>query len=234
MTLSVLGIIPARAGSRGLPGKNIAPVCGQPLIVYSLDAARGASRLARTVVSTDGEDIAAVCRAHGGDVPFIRPADLARDETPTLPVLIHVLDRLEGSYDAVMVLQPTSPLRLSKDIDEAIRMLEEDTEADSVISVVEVGDAHPARMKRMKDGVLEDLPFSEEFEGQRRQDLPQLYLRNGAIYLTRTRVLREQLSLKGNRCLAYVMPRERSVNIDDALDLIFAQALIAAGSTDHG
>ena len=224
--LRVLGVIPARGGSRGLPGKNIAPVAGKPLLAYTLEAARAAAGRARCVLSSDDETILRVAREWGGDVPFVRPAELATDEAPMLPVLLHALDHVPGPFDAVMILQPTTPLRRPEDIDAAIRLLADDPAADAVISVVKVGDHHPARMKSIRDGVLVDPPFAELFEGQRRQELPELYLRNGAIYLTRTRVLREERSLKGRRCLAYVMPEERSVNIDGALDLLLAEAVL--------
>ena len=227
--LQVLGVIPARGGSKGLPGKNVAPLAGKPLIAYTIEAARAATRLTRCVVSTDSESIRQVACAWGGDAPFVRPADLASDEAPMLPVVLHALASVPGIFDAAMILQPTSPLRRPEDIDAAIRLLEDDPAADAVISVVKVGDHHPARMKSLRDGVLIDPPFAELFEGQRRQELPELFLRNGAIYLTRTRVLREERSLKGRRCRAYVMPEERSVNVDRPIDLMLAAALLAAG-----
>lgn len=223
--MKVLGIIPARGGSKGVPGKNIALLHGLPVIAYSIQAAK-ASRLSRTIISTDSEEIARLSLQHGGDVPFLRPAELAKDDTPTLPVLIHALDAIGEAPDAVMILQPTSPLRRGSDIDAAITMLEQNASADSVISVVPVGDHHPARMKMIRDGELIDPPFAELVEGQRRQDLSALYLRNGAIYLTRTGVLRGQKSLKGNRCLAYVMPEERSLNIDTPYDLRLADLIL--------
>jgi CMP-N-acetylneuraminic acid synthetase len=224
--LKVLGLIPARGGSKAIPDKNIVTVNGKPLIAYTILAAAEAKRLTRFIVSTDSERIAAVCLKLGSEVPFLRPTELARDDTPTLPVVLHALDYLKEAYDAVMILQPTSPLRSSDDIDSAVQMLEADPMADSVISVLKVGDNHPARMKFIHDGVLVDPPFAEKIEGQRRQDLPELYLRNGAIYLTRTTVIREQGSLKGKKSLALVMPEIRSVNIDFPIDLVVAEALL--------
>jgi len=225
MSMRVLGVIPARGGSKGLPGKNILPLDGIPIICHSLRAA-ARSQLDRVIVSTDSEEIAAVARACGGDVPFLRPAELALDDTPTLPVLLHALDMLAEEYDAVMILQPTSPLRATEDIDNALQLLENDPEADSVISVVRVGDFHPARMKQVRDGVLIDPPFAERAEGQRRQDLPVLYIRNGAVYLTKTSVLRGMHSLKGGKSLAYIMPEDRSVNIDTPLDYLVAEVVL--------
>jgi CMP-N,N'-diacetyllegionaminic acid synthase len=198
---------------------------GLPLICYSIREA-ALSALTRTIVTTDSEEIARIARDCGGDIPFIRPSTLAEDDTPTLPVILHALDQLEKSFDAVMVLQPTSPLRTSTDIDTAISLLESDHSADSVISVVKVSDHHPARMKLLCEGVLYDPPFAEEIEGQRRQDLPDYYLRNGAIYLTRIQTLHQQLSFKGKRSKGYQMPEDRSVNIDSELDFILAEAII--------
>ena len=224
--MRVLGIIPARGGSKAIPDKNIVLICGKPLICYTIEAAQKSRLLTRCIVSTDSEKIADVCRKAGADIPFMRPSELAGDDAPTLPVLLHALDALQEAYDAVMILQPTSPLRLTLDIDNSIDLLSNNSYADSVISVVKVGDHHPARMKFIEKGYLMDPPFAEAFEGQRRQDLHPCYLRNGAIYLTRTKVMREQRTLKGERCLAYVMPEDRSVNIDSHLDVKMAQTLI--------
>lgn len=221
----VLGIIPARGGSKGIKKKNLAPLVGKPLIAYSIESALAANSLHRTIVSTDSDEIAEVCKALGADVPFMRPAVLAQDDTPTLPVIQHALDTLQDTFDAVMILQPTSPFRSPADIDAAVEMLAANADADSVISVVKVGDNHPARMKLIRDGWLVDPSFAEETEGQRRQDLPEMFLRNGAIYLTRTEVIMKRNSLKGNRSLAYVMPEFRSVNIDSEMDLLVAKAV---------
>jgi CMP-N-acetylneuraminic acid synthetase len=223
--MRVLGVIPARGGSKGVPGKNIRPLHGLPLICYSICTA-ASSALARTIVTTDSPDIARAAIACGGDIPFMRPTELAADDTPTLPVILHALDVLQENFDAVMILQPTSPLRTSEDIDAAISLLAGDPSADAVISVVKVSDHHPARMKILRDGVLYDPPFMEEVEGLRRQDLPEYYLRNGAVYLTRTAVLWEQQSFKGRKCLGYLMPEDRSVNIDSELDFMLVNAIL--------
>ena len=231
--LKVLAIIPARGGSKGIKRKNLVPLSGKPLIVYSIEAALLSQRLTRIIVSTDSEEIAEISRIHGADVPFLRPAALAEDDTPTLPVIQHAIGIVGGSYDAVMILQPTSPLRSSADIDGAIDLLAKNAEADSVISVVKVGDNHPARMKLIRDGWLIDPSFAEEIEGQRRQDLPEFYLRNGAIYLSRMDVIMRQNSFKGTKCMAYVMPEIRSVNIDSDMDLILARAIVAEGQNER-
>lgn len=224
--MNVLGIITARGGSKGIPRKNIIPVGGKPLLQYTADAARAARRLTRVVLSTDDPEIAEVGRRCGVEVPFLRPPELARDDTPTLPVIQDVLRRLEAAgehYDAVLILQPTNPLRRPSDIDGAIELLER-TGADSVISFVEVGEKHPARMKFIDaEGRVLDPPFAEAFEGQRRQDLPRLYLREGSIYLSRRAVILEKNSIKGDDCRAWLIPPERAINLDTPFDLFLLE-----------
>ncbi len=225
----VLGVVTARGGSKGIPRKNLALVAGKSLLAYTAEAALAARRLSRVVLSTDDEEIAAVGRRLGLDVPFIRPAELARDDTPTVPVIQDIVRRLEATgdrYDALFILQPTNPLRTAADIDGAIDLLER-TGADSVISFVDVGERHPARMKLVDaEGRVTDPPFAEVFEGQRRQELSKLYLRDGAVYVTRRDVLMEQNSVKGRDCRAWIMPPERAWNIDSPLDLYIVEQLL--------
>src|SRR5712691_3013598 len=144
--IRVLGLIPARGGSKGVPRKNICMVAGKPFLQYTAEAALGALRLDRIVLSTEDDEIAEVGRRCGAEVPFLRPASLAQDTTPMLPVVQHAIRMLEAAgdhFDAVCLLQPTNPLRRASDIDDAIDLLER-TQADSVISFVEVSDSHPA------------------------------------------------------------------------------------------
>ena len=227
--MRVLGIVTARGGSKGIPRKNIAPLLGKPLLAYTAEAALSAKRLTRVVLSTEDEEIARIGRQCGLDVPFFRPSELAADDTPTIPVIQDVVRKVEARgerYDAVLILQPTNPLRRPEDIDGAIELLEA-SGADSVISFVDVGEKHPARMKFVTpDGRVTDPPFAEAFEGQRRQDLPKLYLREGSIYLTRRSVLTEQNSLKGNDCRAWIIPPERYCNIDTPFDLFLAEQML--------
>ncbi len=231
--MRVLGLVPARGGSKGVPRKNIRLLGGKPLLQYTAEAALAARSLARVVLSTEDEEIAAVGRACGLDVPFMRPAELARDDTPSLPVVQHALRWLEAAgdrYDAVCLLQPTTPLRRAEDIDGAVELLER-TGADSVISFVDVGEKHPARMKYIEaDGRVIDPPFAEQFEGQRRQDLPKLYLREGSIYLTRVSVIMEQGSFKGHDCRAWLIPPERACNIDSLFDFFIAEQMLRRSS----
>jgi CMP-N,N'-diacetyllegionaminic acid synthase len=227
--MKVLGVVPARGGSKGIPRKNLVPLRGKPLLAYTAEAALAAKSLTRTVLSTEDEEIARVGRSYGLDVPFLRPQELALDNTPSIPVIQDVVRRLEAGgevYDAIFILQPTNPLRSVNDIDGSIELLER-TGADSVISFVDVGEKHPARMKFLgPDGRVIDPPFKEQFEGQRRQDLPQLYLRNGAVYVTRRQVLMEHNSVQGRDCRAWIIPEERACNIDTPFDLFLAEQML--------
>jgi len=209
-----------------VPRKNIKPLNGKPLIVYSIEAAL-ASQLTTVVVSTDDEEIAQVARQAGAQVPFMRPAELATDAAKSIPVAQHALTTMEAQtgqpYDALMLLQPTTPYRTTQDINQAIEKLQA-TGADSVISVVDVEGHHPARMKYLEGDKLIDPPFVEAYENQARQELTPMYIRNGAIYLTRRAILLGG-SYKGQDCRAHIMPVQRSVNIDSPQDFAMAQWL---------
>ena len=226
----ILAVIPARGGSKGVERKNIRPICGKPLIAYTIETALAARHfLYRTIVSTDDSAIAAVARDHGADVPFLRPAELAGDKVPTLPVLQHAVSFIEEQDDIkfawVLLLQPTAPLRLLEDIEASLTLAFQNN-CDSVISVVQVFAEHPILMKRIEDNRL--LPYCiEEKEGTRRQDYqPPAYMRNGAIYLTRRDVLMDKNSIWGKVIRPYVMPPERSVSIDSELELKLVELIL--------
>ncbi len=224
--LKVLGIIPARGGSKGIPSKNIKELDGMPLIAYTIRAAIS-SNLTHVIVSTDSQTIAEIAIRYGANVPFLRPDNLATDTASSMPVAIHGLLEMEKlyecQYDAVMLLQPTTPFRTTEDINSAISLLiEKDT--DSVISVVDVGGTHPARMKYLREGLLIDPPFCEEKENQNRQELEPMFIRNGAIYLSKRNVLLKG-TYKGDSCAALIMPNKRSVNIDTIFDFEYAEWL---------
>jgi CMP-N,N'-diacetyllegionaminic acid synthase len=226
--MRVLGVIPARGGSKGIPRKNLVDLGGAPLLWWTASAAL-ASNLSRVVLSTDDPEIARIGRLCGLDVPFSRPAALSSDSASSIDVVIHALDSLGPNldYDAVMMLQPTTPFKTSGDIDHAIELLAS-SGADSVISLVDVGGHHPARMKRIVEGRIEDPSYAEAVENQPRQELEPLAIRNGAIYLTRVATLRTH-SFRGGESRALMMPAERSVNIDTQIDLLTARAILEAG-----
>jgi CMP-N-acetylneuraminic acid synthetase len=230
----ILAVIPARGGSKGVPRKNIRLVDGKPLITYTLEAALAVRhRLHRLIVSTDDAEIAEVAHRYGADVPFMRPAELAGDKVPMIPVLQHAVQMVEAMdnihLDWVLLLQPTAPFRTAEDI-ESVLELAACGGCDSVISVVQVFAVHPILMKRIENDRL--LPFCiEEKEGTRRQDYqPPAYMRNGAIYLTRRAVLMEQNSIWGQVIRPYIMPEERSVSVDSELDLKLAELMLAERS----
>ena len=227
----ILGLIPARGGSKRLPRKNLLPLAGRPLIAWTIAAALAARGIDRVVVSTDDAEIADTARAHGAEVPFMRPAALADDHASGLQVMLHALNELQAAgeqFDFVALLQPTSPLRRTDDIEGAIARLRE-TRGDMVVSVC--ASDHPPEWANTlpPDGALRDF-FRPGIRGVRSQDLPVQYRLNGAIYLYNCRRLLETGSdIMDDNAYAYIMPRERSIDIDTALDLHIAEAILTHG-----
>jgi CMP-N,N'-diacetyllegionaminic acid synthase len=214
--LSTLAIIPARGGSKGLPGKNVIDFCGKPLIAWTIEAAKDSRYVDRVVVSTDDPKIAAVSRQYGADVPFERPPHLASDTASSYDVVLHVLDQL-SDYDLILLLQPTSPLRTAVHIDEALELLVSRA-ADNCISVVAVSE-NPHWMVVLDDQLRIKKFLATEAPVQRRQDLPPLYLPNGAIYISRKTVLKTSGTLIHDGAVAYPMAASVSIDIDDKYDL---------------
>ncbi len=233
--MKVLGIVTARGGSKGIPGKNLKLLAGKPLLAYTIEAARASGALDRLILSTEDQPIADAARAMWCDVPFLRPRALALDDTPHLPVIQHAVKWMEERVgyrpDAVMTLQPTSPLRQPADIKGAIDLLER-SGADSVLSVSEVpAHAHPMRALRLDSAGTATLFASGEpvrKRVNRRQDLPEAWAMNGAIYVCLTHLLfADEPSLYGDRVMAYKMPAHRSVSIDDMDDWAAAERALA-------
>lgn len=228
--MQTLAIIPARGGSKGVPRKNIQHIGGKPVIAYSIEAALAVKdKLAQIIVSTDDDEIATTARTYGAEVPFMRPAELATDTAKMIPVMQHAITFMEKrentQYDWILLLQPTAIARRAIDIRNALD-LATTTEADSIISVVQVFAEHPILMKRIEKDRL--IPYCiEEQEGTRRQDYsPSAYMRNGAIYLTQRDVVMEQGSVWGKAIHPYIMPPELSINIDSILDFEVAKIII--------
>jgi CMP-N,N'-diacetyllegionaminic acid synthase len=223
-------VIPARGGSKAIPGKNLAVLAGRPLLAYTADAARSSSRLTRVVVSTEDEGIAAVGRQLGLDVPFLRPAHLAGDETPMIDVLVDLvasLDRRERYRpDILVLLQPTSPFRRAAHIDAAVDLLIT-SGADSVVTVVPVPHQFtPGSLMQLQGDRL--VAWSTPDGVARRQDKPLLYARNGpAVVAVRTRIVTDAKALYGSDTRGLVMPRQESLDIDDPFDLEVAERLMA-------
>jgi CMP-N-acetylneuraminic acid synthetase len=231
-TTSVLALIPARGGSKGVPRKNVRRLGGKPLIQYACECGTQSRYVTRTVVSTDCPEIAQAALAAGAEAPFLRPADLARDDSPTLDVVQHALAwlRVQQQWvpEVVVLLQPTAPLRRATHVDAALeRFLPSD--ADSLVSVRAL-EAHynPHWQFEIKEGRLH--VFTGEPLNQlvpRRQSLSTTYTRNGAIYAFRRRCLEQTGSIYGDHCLAYEMPTELSINIDTMDDWRAAEAYFA-------
>ena len=217
--MKTLGIIPARGGSKGIPKKNIKLLNGKPLIAYTLEAALS-STIDRVVVSTDCQEIAQIAKQFGVEV-IIRPSELAKDSTPTLPVLQHIVNNINETFDAVVTLQPTSPLRVAKHINEAIERFKNDDMADSLVSVIEVPHNYmPEKLMDIKGKYLVG-----NSEAKRRQEINRAYARNGAaIYITKASRLDKYIF--GGNILPYFMKKINSVDIDYIEDWEIVECLL--------
>lgn len=222
----MIAIIPARGGSKGLPGKNIRLLNGKPLIAYAIEEALKSKTVDRVVVSTDDEEIAKISLQYGAEIPFMRPEFLASDTAQAIDNYIYTIDRLErGScyaIDAFAVLQPTSPLRVAEDIDGAIELFLQ-KEADSVVSYTP--EAHPVTWHKYLD---DEGRFVNIFDDniQNRQANRASYYPNGAVYVFRTTMIRNR-KYYTDKSYAYIMPRNRSVDIDFLEDFEYAEFLLS-------
>jgi CMP-N,N'-diacetyllegionaminic acid synthase len=225
---SVLGIIPARGGSKRVHRKNVRELHGKTLVDWCVNSAMEATEIDRLVVSSEDEEILEIAKRISDELPLKRPEEIAGDEATAVEYVQHALahfrDKYNENYDMVVIMQATSPLTLPEDIDATIRLMA-NSNAASAVSVVRVPvDVHPIKMKHLENGVL--IPFVEEERGRmathRYEDI---YVRNGSIYVSRREVF-ESGKVLGEPCLAHVMPRERSVDINDEFDLVFADFLM--------
>lgn len=220
----MIAIIPARGGSKGLPGKNIKLLNGKPLIAYTIEAAKQSKSITRIIVSTDDQNIADVALEYGAEIPFLRPTHLATDDALAIDVLKYTIERLDeeqNSIEEFIVLQPTSPLRTALNIDEAICMFKE-KKADSVISYCK--EHHPIRWHKY---ITEEGKFENIFEEtlQNRQLEKPTYFPNGAIYIYKTKIINAGKYYTENS-FAYIMERENSIDIDDIQDFEYAEFLL--------
>lgn len=217
-----LGLIPARGGSKGIPGKNTIDLAGKPLIAWTIEAARTSRYLDRVVLTSDSEDIQRVAREHGCEVPFTRPAELATDEAPGIAPVLHALDTLDEEFGWVVLLQPTSPLRVTADIDAAIELC---LARDATACVSVTPTPHSPYWTFVLDAGGRMQPVVD-VTAARRQDLPRTVMLNGAVYVARVPALRAAKTFLQPSTVAYNMPYERSVDIDTPLDLRVAALLL--------
>jgi CMP-N,N'-diacetyllegionaminic acid synthase len=223
--VKVLGIIPARAGSKRLPGKNTRELGGKPLVAWVIEAARASRRLARLVVSSDDARVLEIARSYDPQLALARPAELASDTSPAIDYVRHALAAAGSGFDAIAILQPSSPLTSPADIDGTLELLEH-SGADTAVSVMRLDHAvHPAKLKRFAGDRL--VPYLEEERGRMAEhELPEVWVRNCAVYATRLAVI-ERGVIIGDDCRGYRMPRERSVDINEEIDLQLAGLLLA-------
>jgi len=224
----ILAIIPARGGSKGIPKKNIKPLRGKPLIAWTIEEAKKSRFLDKIIVSTDDEEIAAIARKWGAEVPFLRPAELAQDDTPGILPVLHALNYF-SDYEYVVLLQPTSPLRLAEDIDGAISICEQGKNQ-FCVSVTE-NKIIPEWMFLVNDrGALEPLNNNGEIPYQR-QKTKKTYILNGAVYVGRKDALINAHSFLTPETVPYIMPFNRSVDIDDTIDFEWCEYLLEQRET---
>ena len=233
--IKILGYIPARSGSKGVPDKNIKPVHNVPLLAFSVFTAMDCldqEIFTHILLSTDSKLYTENVSRLGYDTDYLRPSEFCKDNSPTVDGILHALDWYKKSgvtFDAVMILQPTAPFRTPDHITNAISLLKQNKSATCVAGIKELGDCHPARIKKLLDGIwIKDFcDNAREPEPSRRQDFyPSAYLRNGAIYLTPTSVLEKRL-IRGRNVIGLDMPEANSINVDDHIDFISAQSALS-------
>jgi len=224
----MIAIIPARGGSKGVPGKNIKPLCGKPLIAYTIEAALAVKSLERIILSTDDSEIATIANRYGVEIPFMRPAHLAQDDSPAIDNYIYTMDRLNSEsskqYDEFVVLQPTSPSRIVADIDNTIKLFHEKN-ADSVISVCEASYPPVWAKKLRPNGTLKDY-FDIDIDVHNRQEIEPAFIPNGSIYILRLSLIKKHYTYYSEKTFSYVMPPERSLDIDTQFDFEIAEFLM--------
>ena len=224
----MIAIIPARGGSKGIPRKNIKFLGGKPLITYTIEAALQAKSVTRVFVSTEDLEIAEIAKKYGAEIPFMRPKKLATDASSATDVYIYTIKQLEKilnkKIESFIALLPTSPLRTGRDIDRAVKIFLE-KKADSVISVNEA--PHPPSwfLKLNENGVLTNF-FNKTMSMKNRQEEPKAFIPNGAIYVLKMNVIKNKKNYYTNKTYAYILPSERSIDIDNPMDFALAEILI--------
>jgi CMP-N,N'-diacetyllegionaminic acid synthase len=228
----ILCIVPARAGSKGLPDKNVRLLDGKPLLTWPITAALGSQHVDRVIVSTDSQDYADIALAAGADVPFLRPVELASDLSPSIDFILHAIDELEqsdDSYDWLLLLEPTSPLTETSDVDAAIAMLSAaEGQADAVVGITAMESQHPAYSVTCDaKGRIAPLQGQRFADMPRRQDLAPVFNLDGSLYLSTIAALRRERGFCHDRTLGYVTSQEKSMEVDSLMDFICIEALLS-------
>jgi CMP-N,N'-diacetyllegionaminic acid synthase len=227
----VLALVPARAGSKGLPNKNIRPLAGKPLLAWPVEAALAATCVDRVVLSTDSTEFAEIGRRFGADVPFLRPAELASDTAPSLGFILHALEALEAEgdrYDYVIVLEPTSPLTEAADVDRAVAQLDASRDrADALVGVAPLEATHPAfAVRRAGDGVISPLNGGDFGDLPRRQDIEPLFVLDGSLYVSAVDALRRERAFCHSRTVGFETDRYKALEVDDLVDFLCIEAIL--------
>ena len=224
-----LAIIPARGGSKGLPGKNIKELCGKPLIAWSIEAGLKSKYLDEVVVSTDYQNIADIAKEYGANVPFLRPDYLASDTATSFDTVKHTIEyyknELGKEFDYIVLLEPTSPLREVSDIDKAIKFLLEST-ADSIVGISKTEDQNPAFLIRKDNANFISGYENKDMQVLRRQDIDDIYFFEGTIYISKTNVLVDKKTFYHENTIGYEVPKYKSLEIDDMDDFIMVEAMM--------
>jgi len=229
---SVLAIVPARGGSKGLPGKNKRILHGKPLVAWPIGAALGSRHVDRVLCTTDDPEIRDIALAHGAHAPFLRPAHLASDTASSIDAILHAVDHLAGQgehYDYVLVLEPTSPLTTSADVDAALaRLHARGADAGSIVGVAAVESTHPEYDVRLgADGLISPYMAPDFKSLKRRQEIEPLHFLEGSLYISTLASLRSERSFYHGRTLGYEVPRWKSVEIDELVDFLIVETLLA-------
>ncbi len=223
----ILGIIPARGGSKELPRKNVLPLLGKPLIAWTVEQAKRSKYIDKVIVSTDDKEIAVISKKYGAEIPFFRPKELAEDDSKVIDAILLIIEWIKQNgmyYDLIILLQPTSPLRTPEDIDNSIKLLFSKN-AQAVVSVCEV-EHHPHLTNTLpEDGSMENF-LVPEFANKNRQKLPVFYRLNGAVYLAYLDYLLAKKGFFGDGTYAYLMERKKSIDIDNDIDFKYVEFLL--------
>ncbi len=225
----MLAIIPARGGSKGLPGKNVKELCGKPLIAYTIEAAQQVKEIDRVIVTTDSPEIAEVAQKYGAEVPFMRPKYLAEDTSLACDVYLHAVEFMQSQAqieaENFIVLLPTTPLRNCENIKEALNLFTE-TRAKTLISMVEADVPISWYYRVDENGKIKNAGFDEQNSSNNRQDNAKYYIPNGAIYILNYKLLKEKRTYYSENTVAYIMERSNSIDIDTEDDMLYAEFMM--------